>query len=379
MKWNNTIGLVLMVLSYQSFNAQVTINLTSIPKDTPPNAKIYAAGSFNGWKPDDANFEFQKKSDHQYSLTLPKTDAPSVEYKLTLGCWDDVEGDQNGRPISNRIIENPKDQKIEVSILSWQKPMEKKSTASKNVHILNEKFEIPQLNTERRIWIYLPEDYSTSKKKYPVVYMHDGQNLFDELTGYAGEWKIDETLDSLFQTTKKSFIVVGIDHGNEERLNDYGPWNNPKYGGGKGDLYADFLALTLKPYIDKNYRTLTSSEKTALMGSSMGGLISLYTGTKYPTQFGKLGVFSPSTWFTRTELFQYLDQISPLNQKTSFYFYGGHLEGDRLVEDMQDIAKILEQHKVKSNHIKINTEQKGTHQEKFWAKEFPKALQFLFP
>ncbi len=172
---------------------------------------------------------------------------------------------------------------------------------------------------------------------------------------------------------------MGIDHGNEERLNDYGPWNNPKYGGGKGDLYADFLALTLKPYIDKNYRTLTSSEKTALMGSSMGGLISLYTGTKYPTQFGKLGVFSPSTWFTRTELFQYLDQISPLNQKTSFYFYGGHLEGDRLVEDMQDIAKILEQHKVKSNHIKINTEQKGTHQEKFWAKEFPKALQFLFP
>ncbi len=378
MKLKSILSVSFMLAHFMAYT-QISINVTSVPNDTPKNANIFAAGSFNNWSPNDPNFQLKVNHKGQYTLTIPESNNKKEEYKFTLGNWENVEGDQNGDAISNRVLSDFNKKSIEVTIESWQKNKEKKSTASKNVQILNEKFKIPQLNTDRRIWIYLPEDYQTSNKKYPVIYMHDGQNLFDDLTAYAGEWKIDETLDSIFKTDKKSYIVVGIDHGSDERLNEYGPWNNPKYGGGKGDLYADFLAKTLKPYIDKNYRTLTSAKNTGLMGSSMGGLISLYAGTKYPTKFGKLGIYSPSTWFTKKDLFQYVNSISKRNQKTKFYFYGGHLEGDSLVEDINEISEILQSKGVPATNIKINTEQKGTHQEKYWAKEFPKTVKWLFP
>lgn len=377
MKWNKIVTIGLLLITCQNFISQVRIQIKSLPKDTPIDAKIYAAGSFNDWKPDDVRFEFQPNSNNQLELILPKVDLPSLEYKVTLGSWDSVEGDHNEHAISNRIIDNPKNQELEISVLSWQKTKELKSTASRNVHVLNENFEIPQLNTKRRIWIYLPEDYSTTKKKYPVIYMHDGQNLFDELTAYSGEWKIDETLDQLFKK-KKSFIVVGIDHGEDERINDYGPWNNPKYGGGNGKLYADFLANTLKPYIDKHYRTLSSAKNTGLIGSSLGGLISLYTGIEYPTKFGKLGVFSPSTWFTKVQLFEFLNHQTKRDIKSKFYLYGGHLEGDHLIEDLDEVSQTLQQKGISKKNIIINTEKSGTHKEEFWAKEFPKAIDWLF-
>ena len=369
----STILLCIIVFSF----AQLRINLIAIPKDTPENASVFVAGSFNNWIPNDPNFQFKKNLQH-YTIEIPETTSKSAEFKFTLGSWDKVEVDSKGNPINNRIL-NFNDQKIvEMKVEGWQNQKERKSTASKNVHVLNENFNIPQLNTTRKIWIYLPEDYVTTKKKYPVIYMHDGQNLFDEVTAYAGEWKVDETLDALFKKSRKSFIVVGIDHGAEERLNDYGPWNNPKYGGGNGDLYGDFLAKTLKPYIDNNYRTLSSAKNTGLIGSSMGGLISLYTGVKYPSKFGKLGVFSPSTWFTKTALFEYLNKNIKGNNKSKFYLYGGHLEGDHLIEDLDEISELIQQKGINKSNIKISTEKEGTHKEVFWAKEFPKAIEWLF-
>ena len=125
-------------------------------------------------------------------------------------------------------------------------------------------FEIdaPQLNCKRKIWIYLPLDYDKSTKKYPVIYMHDGQNLFDAKTSYAGEWNVDETLDSI----KAKVIVVGIENGGDKRMDELTPFKNEKHGGGNADKYLDFLVKTLKPHIDKNYRTKTSAKTLAFLG-----------------------------------------------------------------------------------------------------------------
>lgn len=170
-------------------------------------------------------------------------------------------------------------------------------TAASNVQILSKTFALPQLNTTRKIWLYLPPDYATSTKNYPVLYMQDAQNLFDNNTSFSGEWQVDETLNSLFAAGDYGAIVVGIDNGGSERLNEYSPWVNTDYGGGKGEDYMDFMANTLKPYIDANYRTRPEPSMNALIGSSMGAIISTFGACEYPEAFQKVGSFSPAYWF----------------------------------------------------------------------------------
>ena len=159
------------------------------------------------------------------------------------------------------------------------------STCSKNVSVFE--IDAPQLHCKKRIWIYLPIGYEKIVEKYPVIYMHDAQNLFDKKTSYAGEWQVDETLDSL----KAKIIVVGIEHGGDQRLMELTPFVHPKHGGGKADLYVDFIVKNLKPYIDENYRTKKSAKNTCIFGSSLGGLTSFYAVLKYPKIFGKAGIF----------------------------------------------------------------------------------------
>src|SRR3712207_4115220 len=132
---------------------------------------------------------------------------------------------------------------------------------------LDTAFAMPQLGRTRRVWIYLPPDYATSSKRYPVLYMHDGQNVFDAATSYAGEWGVDEALDSLHAAGDHGAIVVAVDNGHQQRMNEYSPWKHPQAGGGEGDGYVDFLALTLKPYVDARYRTRPDAASTGIMGS----------------------------------------------------------------------------------------------------------------
>ena len=161
----------------------------------------------------------------------------------------------------------------------------KESTASKQVSSFN--IEAPQLKTTKKIWLYLPKNYDAAKKKYPVIYMHDAQNLFDATTSYVGEWNVDEKLDSL----NTQVIVVGIEHGNEKRIDELTPYKNAKYGGGNADNYLEFIVKTLIPEIDSKYRTKTNVRNTSIMGSSLGGLVSYYAVLKYPKVFGKARIF----------------------------------------------------------------------------------------
>jgi predicted alpha/beta superfamily hydrolase len=128
----------------------------------------------------------------------------------------------------------------------------------------------PELGNQRDIFVYLPPGYDASQQRYPVLYMHDGQNLFDEATSYSGEWQVDETMEALSRAGYPA-IVVGIPNLGERRIEEYNPVDTPQHGGGKGGLYLTFIVQTLKPLIDGQFRTLPDRLHTGIMGASMGG------------------------------------------------------------------------------------------------------------
>jgi predicted alpha/beta superfamily hydrolase len=245
------------------------------------------------------------------------------------------------------------------------------TTASKQVSTFT--IEAPQLNIHKKIWMYLPKSYKTSKKSYPVIYMHDAQNLFDTETSYVGEWKIDEYLDTI---SNKEVIIIGIEHGNEKRVDELTPFKNEKYGGGQGDNYLAFIKNTLKPYTDITYRTLRDVKNTAIFGSSLGGLISFFAVIKYPETFGSAGVFSPSFWINK-EMFE-LVKTTKINPTTKFFFLVGSKEGDSIVQDQNNMVALLIEKGVVEKHIINKVINGGKHNEAFWSKYFPEAHQWLF-
>ncbi|RTY89407.1 alpha/beta hydrolase [Flavobacterium sp. GSP27] len=245
----------------------------------------------------------------------------------------------------------------------------KQRTASKQVSTFT--IEAPQLQSTKKIWVYLPQNYATSKRKLSVIYMHDAQNLFDATTSYSGEWNIDEKLDSL----KAPVIVIGVEHGNEKRIDELTPFKNEKYGGGKADRYLEFIVKTLKPHIDKTFRTKTDKKNTIIMGSSLGGLTSYYAVLKYPEIFGKAGVFSPSFWFTK-DIYDLTEKSKKI--KSKIYFLCGDNESEDMVTDLNKMEYLLNSNRCSCLNLNEKKIVKGgQHNEKLWRDGFVKAVLWL--
>lgn len=254
-------------------------------------------------------------------------------------------------------------------LLTVQNTQAQKSTASRQVSTFT--MYAPQLKTTKKIWIYLPKNYAIKNKTYSVIYMHDAQNLFDTKTSYAGEWNIDEKLDSL----QAQVIVVGIEHGNEKRMDELTPFKNEKYGGGNADSYLEFIVRTVKPTIDSLYRTKTAARNTLIMGSSLGGLVSFYAALKYPETFGKAGVFSPSFWFSK-EIYTAMQQSQ--KTKAKIYFLCGDKESDDMVTDLNKMEYLLNSNRCYCLHLNEKKIVKGgQHNEKLWRDGFVQAIQWL--
>lgn len=349
--------------------------IEEIPSNTSKKTAIYISGDFEGWTGGQETYKLSEKED-TFFITLPKQ-IGSINYKFTQGSWNNVETDIDGNDTENRTyVFDKKEDTVKVKILNWTNLSTKKSSATNNVFILSNEFNIPQLDRKRRIWVYLPPDYENSNESYPVLYMHDGQNVFDTLTSFAGEWEVDETLNKLYKEKDFKLIVIAIDNGGENRMNEYSPWINTKHGGGEGKTYIDFLIKTLKPFVDENYRTKTDKENTVIMGSSMGGLISHYAGLKYPEVFGKIGVFSPSFWFSK-QSFELASQNSQVNN-LKMYFLIGKKEGANMVSDMEKMIGIMKTNGFNKNNIAKKIVPEAGHNEKFWRNEFEEAILWLF-
>lgn len=250
------------------------------------------------------------------------------------------------------------------------------STALPGVSLLGEPLAIPGLERKRQLRIYLPPGYAASGKRYPVLYMHDGQNLFDAATAYSGEWKVDETLDALAREGRLELIVVGIDNGQEKRMTELNAWDHPEFGKGEGRAYTDFIVKTVKPLVDASYRTLPGRAHTAIMGSSMGGLASHYALVQYPQVFGKAGVFSPSYWSAKP-VFDFVASRPAPKDARLFLLMGGK-EGPQMNADVKRMAEVLG----RSGHPEPNTVLKlvpeADHNEAFWAGELREALLWMF-
>jgi metallo-beta-lactamase class B len=329
----------------------------------------FLSGNFNNWNPANNEFRFLLTSENDFKLIL-NLPAGNYVYKCTRGNWGNVECAADGKDISDHTFNLSADTTIEINIEAWKDdfaPVSKMHTASKQVHVIDTAFFIPQLNRNRRIWIYLPQGYEASKKQYPVLYMHDGQNIFDEYTAGFGEWGIDECLDSLIAAGKQACIVIGIDNGTK-RMNEYNPFAFREFGEGEGERYIDFISQTLKPFIDRQYRTLTSKENTIIAGSSMGGLISYYAVIKQPQVFGKAGVFSPAFWTAAPAIKSLTDSLA-VKQSGKFFFYMGAKEGVSFVNDMQVIQELLGEKS--SAMIYAVVDEDGMHNEAAWRKWFP--------
>jgi len=248
----------------------------------------------------------------------------------------------------------------------------------------------PELRNQRKLYVYLPPSYAHSDRRYPVIYMQDGQNLFDQALSYAGEWQVDETMEALSREGIEA-IVVGVPNAGVRRIDEYSPFKDQRLRkGGRGDWYVAFLANTVKPLIDRDFRTLPEREHTGVLGSSMGGLISLYALFCRPEVFGFAGVMSPSLWFAYAAIFPYVQQaearpgrihldigthegsdtrpaIGAVSTYTSRYLAAAHRMRD-----------LLDRKGYRLGHdLQYQEEQEATHNEAAWARRLPDALRFL--
>lgn len=359
-------------------SAQLHIQLTSLPDNTPYEAPVFIAGNFNDWNSGHPDYQLHTDELGVLEIRLEVPAGP-IQFKFTRGSWDTAEGNAQGEFRANRQYTYPGgSDTLRLSIEGWEGEVAggNHGTAAINVSILSEDFYMPQLDRHRRIWIYLPPDYAVSVKRYPVIYMQDGQNLFDRTNSFSGEWEIDESLNRLLAEGDRGAIIVGIDNGGDERIAEYAPWEHPEYGGGSGQLYAEFIVETLKPYIDQHYRTIPDQQATGLMGSSMGGLITLYTATEYQNTFGRVGVFSPSLWFS-PELFVHITE-SGKEHDMRFYLMAGRTESRSMESDMIALYNNLRNAGFQNDEVNIKLPRDGQHSEWFWAREFAEAYRWLF-
>jgi predicted alpha/beta superfamily hydrolase len=230
----------------------------------------------------------------------------------------------------------------------------------------------PQLRNRRNVDVYLPASYSEGRDRYPVLYMQDGQNLDDPATAFAGTWRLTEVLADL-GLRGLHVIVVGIHHGGRERIVEYGPFPDRRYGPGRGDRYLKFLTSTLKPRIDRRFRTERGRERTAILGSSMGGLISLHALFTHARVFGAAGALSPALWYGDRRI---LDSKPPRSGR--IYLDMGTEEGAVALRDARLMADRLERLRYRSGKSLMWVEVPGgRHTEGDWSRRLGRAITFL--
>ena len=306
------------------------LELTTPVLDDRP---VFVSGNFCEWLPDLAPFQMQSVGPGQYVYDFPPDlQLPNkLEYKYTRGGWDHVELDASGEGVPNRTVLRTVDIKREY-VPHWRwfgRPFN--PILLPKIELLGDSFQVPSVNQRRRVHVLLPHDYENSAKHYPVLYLHDGQNLFGGGAGY-GSWEIDQKMAILAARHHHEVILISIDHAHDERIREF-TFHRTRAGTGKGQYYLDFIRRTLKPLVDRTFRTLPDAANTGIGGSSLGGLISIYAGLMHPDVFGRLMVFSPSLWISPKIYFDAIRFQAPVPMK--IYAYGGEKESSYMVPSIQ--------------------------------------------
>ena len=369
-------------------HVQVTF-LVAVPANTPAESKVHIAGDFQGWDPGSEDHALTRQDDGRYAITLELDRGINIAFKFTRGSWETVEKGPEGEEIGNRTLTLDASGTHEFTVVRWADGTPPPSTITGNI----ETTVMPGFLGGRRIWVYLPPDYGTdTEARYPVLYMFDGQNVFDAATSFVGEWKVDETLEQLIPDGDvRPIIVVAVDHGGEQRRAEYTPWANPEDGGGQGTAHLQAFGDTLIPYIDQTYRTVATREGRALAGSSLGGLMSLYAAYEHDDVFGQVAALSPSLWWDDEHMRRHADAAGA-KPAVRVYMDMGTLEEGNVVDEDPDNGiddyidqlramrdELVSQGFVLDADLKVVEDQDARHSETYWAMRFPDVLRWLFP
>ena len=408
------LAVLLITLAANSASAEIkSVQFVVIAPDAnadqPP--RIFMSSSADGWS--EAGRPLERLAPGVYSAAFTLEAGTALEYKFTrTGSWATVEKAASGREIPNRTLTIDKTLTEQVVVHRVERWADRPAAENRRVEFpvtpdattppptttrastltgdirFHDNFRSPELKNDRRIAVYLPPGYAADpNERYPVLYMHDGNNLFDAATSFLGvEWQADETAERLIKAGRiRKLIIVGI-YNNADRMSEYTPFRDDRHGGGNGDAYLAFIADTLKPFIDQTYRTRTGREDTAIGGSSLGGLISLYAAYKYPQVFGSAAVVSPTLQWANGAMLTYVREHTPATPP-KLWIEVGTAEGDprdgddvaRPVKDCRELVKILTAAGCRPEvDFHYDEVEGGQHNEAEWARRFDRALLFLF-
>ncbi len=245
---------------------------------------------------------------------------------------------------------------------------------------LHHNFRSQFLEQRRSFIVYLPPDYKPrAARRYPTLYFHDGQNIFDKATSVGEEWRVDETAQALIQAGEiEPLIMIGVYNTGEHRIGEYTPTAIAGKGGGQADAYGRMLVEELKPLVDRKYKTLPGAGSTGMAGSSLGGLLTIHLGLKYPTVFSRLVVLSPSVWWDNRVI---LREVESLPGKLPFRIWldAGTAEGEEVVRDSRALRDALRAKGwVEGQDLAYHEAEGGHHNEASWAVRVGPFLKFLY-
>lgn len=355
------------LISCSALAADLTL-VVEVPAGTAP--PVHVAGSFQGWNPGSAAHRLDAQPDGRYAITLDLPDGQPIEFKFTRGSWSTVEKGPTGAEIPNRRHTPSGTETLELEVATWAGGGGSGSTIAGNVTT----FSYGPFLGGRRVWVYRPPGYADSDAAYPVLYMHDGQNLFDTQTSFAGEWRVDEACEALIGSGEiEPIIVVGIDNG-PNRCGEYTPWRDNGIGcGGQADAYLSAIRDTLMPEIARRYRV--QPNEAYMAGSSLGGLLSAYAGYAFD-DWSRIAAVSPSYWFNGAAMVGFAQQSGRPESLDRFYQDFGTAEGSLTpFNQMRSVA--LNQGFVEGEDFRSTVAQGHSHSESFWAQRMPQILRFL--
>ncbi|MCG9792753.1 alpha/beta hydrolase [Flavobacterium algicola] len=367
MTFNNT-----TINSISANSNDLYIELTT---DDIDNRPIYITGNFNNWCTQESKYVLEQVGDttYRYKFSVDFTFPETLQYKFTKGDWNAVEISEEEESTPNRST-NLKSGVQREHVVKWKREWSPyKPNFLPQVVLLSDEFTIPQLETTRKIWALLPHNYDNTTDKYPVIYLQDAQNLFHNNED-LGNWEIDKKLAVMAEHQVGNVIIIAVEHAGDNREQEYSA-NTTSLGKGKGREYLEFLVETLKPYVDNNFRTKTDVNHTGIGGSSMGALISLFGGLLHPTIFGRLLIFSPA--LLEDTSYGLLEEVQ---RETKIYLYVGGQEGEHRVGRTKQLENHLLENKFITGRQNFNLSfnANGEHNETYWSKEFPKAIEWLF-
>ncbi len=358
---------------------QVRLNLRVIvPSSTPPEDIVYVTGSFQGWEPESPDYALAKTDVFRHEISLVVDRGATLELEFVRQGGVEEKG-YVGQALPSHTLVADESTTHTFTVARWADSPPRRTTIVGDVRV----FDIPEFLNGRAVLVYLPPGYDESSDRYPVLYMLDGQNVFDAETSFAGEWGVDESLENMIRNADMTpLMVVAIDNAGTDRIHEYTPWTDPDFDGrgelgGGGPAFVEAIVETLKPAIDAAFRTRPGPADTGFCGSSLGGLMSVFAAYARPDVFGRIGALSPSVWWNDQNLLTYIE--SRPRPDVWLWTDMGTAEGQGALDGFRALRQTLIADGFSEDDDLMTVEEPGAiHNEVAWRARFPRVVRFLF-